>query len=46
VDRATGGRAAQANIAVLVNTARVAGRLAAVHASRRGLQTTVYGASS
>jgi pseudouridylate synthase len=32
VDRATRGRSAQANMAVLINTAEVAGRLAAAHA--------------
>ncbi|MFC9929586.1 pseudouridine-5'-phosphate glycosidase [Streptomyces sp. NPDC127190] len=32
VDRATGGRTAQANMAVLISTAEVGGRLAAAHA--------------
>lgn len=35
VDRATGGRSAEANSAVLISTAEVAGRLAAVHAQVR-----------
>jgi len=32
VDRATGGRTAQANMAVLISTAEVGGRLAAAYA--------------
>lgn len=39
VDRVTEGRSAKANTAVLVNTAEVAGRLAAVHAQHRAQQT-------
>jgi pseudouridine-5'-phosphate glycosidase len=35
VDEATGGRSAEANMAVLVSTAEVAGRLAAAHARHR-----------
>jgi pseudouridine-5'-phosphate glycosidase len=35
VDRATGGRSARANTAVLVSTAEVAGRLAVAHARHR-----------
>jgi pseudouridine-5'-phosphate glycosidase len=35
VDKATGGRSAEANMAVLINTAGVAGRLATAHARHR-----------
>ncbi|MER5768593.1 pseudouridine-5'-phosphate glycosidase [Streptomyces sp. NPDC001985] len=40
VDRATRGRSARANMAVLINTAEVAGRLAAAHASLRAAADT------
>jgi pseudouridine-5'-phosphate glycosidase len=36
VDKATEGRSAKANTAVLISTAEVAGRLAAAHALSRG----------
>ncbi|MDZ4262806.1 MAG: pseudouridine-5'-phosphate glycosidase [Pseudomonadota bacterium] len=38
VDKATQGRSANANMAVLINTAEVAGRLAAAHADHRQRQ--------
>ncbi|WP_266382015.1 pseudouridine-5'-phosphate glycosidase [Streptomyces canus] len=40
VDRATGGRTAQANMAVLISTAEVGGRLAAAHARHRSDRPT------
>ncbi|CAO0832868.1 putative protein OS=Streptomyces microflavus OX=1919 GN=Smic_27650 PE=4 SV=1 [Streptomyces microflavus] len=36
VDRATGGRTAQANMAVLISTAETGGRLAAAYARHLG----------
>ncbi|MEU0208705.1 pseudouridine-5'-phosphate glycosidase [Streptomyces canus] len=40
VDRATGGRTAQANMAVLISTAEVGGRLAAAHARHQSDRLT------
>jgi len=41
IDKATEGRSAKANMAVLINTAEVAGRLAAAHAQYR-VENSLY----